>query len=67
MNLAEDVDLEDYVNRADKMSNADISAICMEAGMQAVRKNRYVIVAKDFEEAYKKCVKKDTKEMAFYS
>lgn len=67
MNLSDEVDLEDYVNRPDKISSAEISAICQEAGMQAVRKNRYLILAKDFEEAYKKCVKKVDKEFNFYS
>lgn len=67
MNLAEEVDLEDYVNRPDKISSAEISSICQEAGMQAVRRNRYVVLSKDFDEAYKKLVKKDTKEHIFYS
>merc|ERR1711998_702336 len=67
MNLAEEVDLEDYVNRPDKISSAEISSICQEAGIQAVRRNRYVILSKDFDEAYKKLVKKDTKELNFYS
>lgn len=58
MNLHEEVDLEDFVNRPEKISSADISSICQEAGMQAVRKNRYVILRKDFEKAYKKVVKK---------
>ena len=40
MNLGEEVDLEDYVGRPDKINNAEIAAICQEAGMQAVRKNR---------------------------
>ena len=40
MNLADEVDLEDYVGRPDKISAADVAAICQEAGMQAVRKNR---------------------------
>lgn len=43
MNLDVDVDLEAYVSRPDKISAADITAICQEAGMQAVRKNRYVV------------------------
>ena len=43
MNLSEEVDLEDYVNRPDKISAADISSICQEAGMMAVRRNRYVL------------------------
>ena len=67
MNLNEDVDLEDYVNRPDKISSAEISAICQEAGMQAVRKNRYVVLSKDFDEAYKKLVKKGEREHTFYS
>merc|ERR1712232_398695 len=60
MNLSEEVDLEDYVSRPDKLSGADIAAICQEAGMQAVRKNRYVILPKDFEKGYKMNVKSST-------
>jgi 26S proteasome regulatory subunit T3 len=67
MNLSEEVDLEDWVNRPDKISAADISAICQEAGMQAVRKNRYVILPKDFDEAYKKLVKTAKTDFNFYS
>lgn len=67
MNLGEEVNLEDYVNRPDKITNADISAICQEAGMQAVRHNRYVILSRDFDEAYRKVVKKADKEFMFYS
>ncbi|CAE8584142.1 unnamed protein product [Polarella glacialis] len=46
MNLSEEVDLEDYVSRPEKISCADIAAICQEAGMQAVRHNRYIILPK---------------------
>lgn len=53
MNVSEEVDLEDYISRPDKISAADITAICQEAGMLAVRKNRYIILPKDFERAYK--------------
>lgn len=53
MNLSEEVDLEDYISRPDPISAADVHAICQEAGMLAVRKNRYVILPKDFDEAYK--------------
>merc|ERR1711871_1900167 len=66
MNLSEEVEIEDYVNRSDKISCAEIAAICQEAGMQAVRKNRYLILPKDFDEAYKKCVKKTDKDQPFY-
>eukprot|EP00891_Asterochloris_glomerata_P006877 jgi/Astpho2/6877/e_gw1.00106.20.1_t len=66
MNLSEEVDLEDYVGRPDKISNAEISAICQEAGMHAVRKNRYVILPKDFEKGYKANVKKNDHDFEFY-
>lgn len=66
MNLSDEVDLEDYVARPDKISGADISAICQEAGMLAVRKNRYVVLPKDFEKAYKNVITKDTDEHSFY-
>lgn len=66
MNLSEEVDLEDFVSRPEKVSAADIQSICQEAGMQAVRKNRYVILGKDFEKAYKKVVKKRDTEFDFY-
>jgi len=66
MNLSEEVDLEDFVSRPEKITGADIQSICQEAGMQAVRKNRYVILAKDFEKAYKKVVKKRDVDFDFY-
>merc|ERR1712115_730743 len=66
MNLADEVDLEDFVSRSDKLSAADISAICQEAGLQAVRHNRYVVVPKDFEEAYSKVMTKDVDSLPFY-
>lgn len=66
MNLHEEVDLEDFVSRPEKISAADISSICQEAGMQAVRKNRYVIMRKDFEKAYKSVVKKREQDFDFY-
>ena len=66
MNLSEEVDLEDFVSRPEKISAADVQAITQEAGMQAVRKNRYVILPKDFEKAYKKVVKKRDTEFDFY-
>ncbi|KAG6831176.1 26S proteasome regulatory subunit 6B [Tricholoma furcatifolium] len=53
MNLGPDVDLEDYVSRPDPLSSADIASIVQAAGLQAVRKNRYVILPVDFEEAWK--------------
>jgi 26S proteasome regulatory subunit T3 len=34
MSLGQDVDLEDYVQRPDKLSSAEIAAICQAAGLQ---------------------------------
>mmetsp|Transcript_10379 Transcript_10379/g.34106 ORF Transcript_10379/g.34106 Transcript_10379/m.34106 type:complete len:426 (+) Transcript_10379:301-1578(+) len=67
MNLGDEVDLEDYVSRPDKISAAEIASICQEAGLQAVRKNRYVVLATDFEKAYKTSVKKTTDTFDFYT
>ena len=54
-------------NKKFQVSNADIAAICQEAGMHAVRKNRYVILPKDFEKGYKANVKKSDSDFAFYT
>nr|DAD38580.1 TPA_asm: hypothetical protein HUJ06_012902 [Nelumbo nucifera] len=43
-----------------------IAAICQEAGMHAVRKNRYVILPKDFEKGYRANVKKPDTDFEFY-
>lgn len=66
MNLSEEVDLEDYVSRPDKISGAIIHSICQEAGMQAVRKNRYVILPKDFEKGYKANIRGARDDFEFY-
>ena len=66
MNLSPEVDLEDYVSRPEKVSAADIASICQETGLQAVRKNRYMILPKDFEKAYIKVVKRREKDFDFY-
>ncbi|KAF5277646.1 hypothetical protein FQA39_LY06139 [Lamprigera yunnana] len=66
MNLSEEVDLEDYVARPDRISGADINAISQEAGMHAVRENRYIVLPKDFEKGYKNNIKKDESEHEFY-
>jgi len=66
MNLGDEVDLEDYVNRPEKLSGADIASICQEAGLQAVRKNRYVVLSKDFDKGYRNNTAKKDTEFAFY-
>ena len=37
-----------------------------QAGMQAVRENRYIVLAKDFEKGYKNNMKKDEQDHEFY-
>ncbi|KAJ7063174.1 26S proteasome subunit P45 [Mycena amicta] len=66
MNLGPDVDLEDYVSRPDRLSSAEIASIVQAAGLQAVRKNRYVILPIDFEEAWKQTVKRSDETHEFY-
>ena len=67
MNLHEEVDLEDYVSRPDKINAAQIASVCQEAGLQAVRHNRYVILPKDFEIGYKRNTKKTDVDFDFYT
>ncbi|KAI0256622.1 26S proteasome subunit P45 [Lactifluus subvellereus] len=66
MNLGPDVDLEDYVSRPDRLSSAEITSIVQAAGLQAVRKNRYVILPIDFEEAWKQTVKRSDETHEFF-
>merc|ERR1712113_1290492 len=43
MNLSSELDLEEFARKRDKISASEIAAICQEAGMNAVRHNRYVV------------------------
>ena len=47
------------------MRNPSVCGRC-QAGMQAVRENRYVVLPKDFEKGYKNNTKKDEMEHEFY-
>merc|ERR1711918_6146 len=58
MNLSPEIDLEDYLARPDNISAGDITAICQEAGMHAIWRNRFVIMREDMDQAYMKVVKK---------
>lgn len=50
-----------------QISCADVASICAEAGLQAVRENRYVVLPKDFDKAYKKAVSNNDREHLFYT
>lgn len=67
MSLDTDVDLESLVRRSERLSCADINSICQEAGMLAVRANRYVIKQEDFDEAYSRVVGRKESTIPLYS
>ncbi len=54
MKLLEDVDLEEIVSLTEGMSGSDLKAIAMEAGMFAVREERYGVGRDDLLNAIKK-------------
>ena len=45
--IGDDVDLEDFISRPDKLSNGEVNSIFQEAGMLAVRDNRYMVIEKN--------------------
>lgn len=51
MSLAEDVNVEEFVMSKDKLSGADIKAICTEAGLIALRERRMRVKHEDFTKA----------------
>ena len=54
----QDIDLSKLARRWDNLSGADIKAICTEAGMNAIRTNRRVVVEEDFLIGYNKVMHK---------
>jgi len=56
MTLAKDVNLEIFVMAKDELSGADIKAICMEAGMLALRERRMKVTQDDFVKAKEKAL-----------
>ncbi len=67
MNLDPSVNLEDIISRPDRLSCADINSVCQEAGMLAVRNSRYVIMQKDFDDAYSKVVGRKNEKIMLYN
>ena len=67
MNLSNEVDIEYFVNRHERLSGAVIAAICQEAGIQAIRRNRYVVTQSDFLISYKLNVGLPVNVPAFYN
>lgn len=65
MSLSPEVDLDSLIIRNDPLSGAIIAAIMQEAGLRAVRKNRYNIIQVDLEDAYSSQVKGGTEADKF--
>jgi 26S proteasome regulatory subunit T2 len=61
MSLADDVDLEEFVQAKDELSGADIKAVCTEAGLLALRERRMRVTMADLRAAREKTMfaKKD--------
>jgi proteasome regulatory subunit len=60
MSLDEDIDFEVLADRTPDATGADIKAICMEAGMFAIRDERKRIILQDFEQAIEKILEDDS-------
>lgn len=56
MHLHKDVDLSKIIEKTDGMTGADLKAICMEAGMHALRDDANKIQHKHFEKAVAKVI-----------
>ncbi|OOO10259.1 26S proteasome subunit P45 [Aspergillus oryzae] len=68
MSLSPEVDLDSLIVRNEPLSGAVIAAIMQEAGLRAVRKNRYNIIQSDLEDAYAAQVKtgQEADRLEFY-
>jgi proteasome regulatory subunit len=60
MNLSKNVNIEDIATKTDGLSGAELKAICTEAGMFAIRENRYSVSKFNFDLAIDKVKKSDT-------
>ena len=51
MALAEDVNLDEFINAKDELSGADAKAMCTEAGLLALRERRVKVTQDDLRKA----------------
>jgi len=56
MNLADDVNLEEFIMARDELSGADIKAMCSESGLIALRERRMKVSMADFRQSKDKCL-----------
>ena len=57
MNLAEDVEIGEFVTQKDDLSGADIKAMCSEAGLMALRERRMQVTMADLRSAKDRVLK----------
>nr|XP_027205418.1 26S proteasome regulatory subunit 6B homolog [Dermatophagoides pteronyssinus] len=67
MNISPNFDLHALLSRPGHLSAADIAAICQEAGMRAIRADRYVVEQDDFEQAWNSQSSAKNQTQSFYS
>merc|ERR1712025_1180547 len=58
MTLADDVNIEEFVQLKDELSGADIKAMCTEAGLLALRERRMKVKQEDFHKAKESAIYK---------
>ena len=67
MTLSDDVDLEEYIMSKDDLSGADIKAICIEAGLLALRERRIKVTMEDFKKSKDKVlIRKQENNLELY-
>ncbi len=58
LNLAEDINIEQFAKMTESATGADIKATCTEAGMYTIRRDSEIVGKKDFLQAIDKVMKK---------
>ena len=69
LNIHKDVDLKTFIRETGEATGAHIKAICIEAGMFAIRRDADIIIKEDFTNAIKKVMKNDkvkSSELKFF-
>jgi len=62
MKLADDVDLEELARRTEGFSGADIKAVTVEAGYNAIREDRVIVNMSDFLDAIRRVIERRSRD-----